>query len=70
ERLESEYPAVAFRDMEFDIPAADHIKNLSECSNFRGLPFTVYFRKGKVAAATTSLQTEEQVREIIEREFS
>lgn len=69
EKIKEEYSNVAFRDMDFDIPAADFVKRLPECATFRGLPFTVYFKKGKVVAATTSIQTEEQVREILDREF-
>jgi thioredoxin 1 len=61
ERLESRYPRVAFRDMEFDSPAADSIKNLDECSSFMGLPFTVYYKQGKVAAATSGLQSETDI---------
>ena len=69
EQLESPYGHVAFRDQEFDAPEADFIKNLPECAGFRGLPFTVYFKKGKVVAATTSIQTRKQVTEILDKEF-
>ncbi len=69
ESLQSKYTHVAFRDMDFDIPAADFIKNLPECANFMGLPFTVYFKKGKVVAATTSIQTRDEIVEILDREF-
>lgn len=69
EQLEAQYPHVAFRDMDFDIPPADFIKNLPVCSGFRGLPFTVYFKKGKVVAATTSIQRRTQVAEILDKEF-
>ncbi|MBN2443886.1 MAG: thioredoxin [Spirochaetales bacterium] len=69
ERLEPQYPHVTFRDIEFDIPAADFIKTLPECSSFRGLPFTVYFKEGKVVAATTSVQSQEEVLEIIDNKF-
>jgi thioredoxin 1 len=68
--LESSYPNVAFRDMAFDSPDAHVIRNLPECSGFMGLPFTVYYKNGKVAAATTSVQTKEQIREILDRELS
>ncbi len=44
ERIRGDYPQVAFLDLEFDAPHAHVIKNLPECRNFRGLPFTVYFR--------------------------
>ena len=69
ESLQSQYTHVAFRDMDFDIPVAAFIKNLPECADFMGLPFTVYFKKGKVVAATTSIQTRNQIVEILDREF-
>lgn len=69
ESIKSEYSHVEFSDLEFDAPYAHVIRNLPECRNFRGLPFTVYFKKGKVAAATTSIQTEEQIRTILDRVF-
>ena len=68
--LESSYPDVAFRDLAFDNPDAYVIRNLPECSGFMGLPFTVYYKNGKVVAATTSVQSKEQIREILDREFS
>lgn len=69
EEMESLYPHVAFRDQDFDTLSADFIKRLPECSSFQGLPFTVYFKNGKVAAATTSIQSRDQVVEILDREF-
>lgn len=69
QKLETEYPHVQFRDMDFDIPAASFIRDLPECALFMGLPFTVYFKKGKVAAATTSIQSEKQVRNILDKVF-
>ena len=69
EQLENEYEHVAFRDMDFDGPAADFIKRLPECSTFMGLPFTVYFREGKPVTATTSIQTRDAIAEILDREF-
>lgn len=60
-----EYDQVAFRDMAFDSPESDYIRALPECSNFRGLPFTVYFKDGKVAKATSSIQSKEQVTGIL-----
>ncbi len=64
------YPDVQFWDMDFDIPAAAAIKNLPECRGFRGLPFTVYYRNGKVVQATTSIQTAKQIKDIIRDVFS
>ena len=69
EELEKDYTHVAFRDQDFDIRAADFIKNLPECASFMGLPFTVYFKNGKVVAATTSIQSKDQVTEILDKEF-
>ncbi len=67
--MEKEYPHIAFRDMEFDIPGANYIRSLPECMNFMGLPFTVYFKNGKVVAATTSIQNKPKIVEILDREF-
>jgi len=70
ESLESKYTNVAFRDMEFDSPEAKIIKtSYLNADNFRGLPFTVYYKNGKVVAATASIQTKEQITEILDREF-
>ncbi|MDG6225567.1 MAG: thioredoxin [Candidatus Thermoplasmatota archaeon] len=63
------YDNVTFYDMDFDIPEADYIRSLPECADFMGLPFTVYFKKGKVVAATSSIQTKDQVEAILKREF-
>jgi len=69
EKLEEDYTDVKFYDMEFDNPESQIIRNLPECRNFRGLPFTVYYKNGKVVAATPSIQTTEQISEILDKEF-
>ena len=69
EELQEEYPHIAFRDMPFDSPEAAVIRNLQECSNFMGLPFTIYYKNGKVAAATSSIQSRDQITTILDREF-
>jgi len=69
EKLEKKYPNVIFRDMDFDIPCADYIKKLPECKEFMGLPFTVYFKNGKVVEATSSIQNEKQITEILNNKF-
>ena len=61
EILQHHYPQVKFCDMPFDHPEAHVIRNLPECSEFRGLPFTVYFRSGRVEKATTSIQSREEI---------
>ena len=70
EELENEYAHVKFFDMEFDNPESHVIRNLPEVRNFMGIPFTVYYKNGKVVKATSSIQTKEQVISILNREFS
>lgn len=69
QEIKDTYSHVAFRDMEFDGPIGHLIRDLPECRGFRGLPFTVYFKNGKVVKATTSIQSATQVREILDSEF-
>ncbi len=69
EELEKVYTHVAFRDLDFDIPAAVFIKTLPECKSFMGLPFTIYFKNGKVVAATASIQTKVNVTGILDKVF-
>ncbi|MCD4780687.1 MAG: thioredoxin [Candidatus Omnitrophica bacterium] len=69
ENLESRYPKIQFRDMDFDMPVASFIKDLPECSSFMGLPFTVYFKNGTVVKATTSIQNEKQIVDILDEVF-
>ncbi|MCD6397284.1 MAG: thioredoxin family protein [Spirochaetaceae bacterium] len=60
-----EYPNVVFRDMLFDIPDASVIRDLPECASFRGIPFTIYYKNGKVVKATSSIQSKDQVTSIL-----
>lgn len=69
EKYEDKYSDVTFRDMSFDGLASHNIKSMPEVRGFRGLPFTVYFKKGQVVAATSGIQNKSQVKEILEREF-
>lgn len=71
EELEDEqaYESVKFAVMAFDHPEAHIIRNAPECRSFMGLPFTMYYRGGKVAAATSSIQNREQITGILNREF-
>jgi len=68
-QLELKYTHVSFYDQDFDSPGSSFIKHLPECASFMGLPFTVYFRNGKVVAATTSIQTRNQITEILDKQF-
>ena len=69
EELEEEYNHVTFYDMEFDNPESHVIRNAPECSGFMGLPYTVYYKNGKIVKATTSIQSMDQVRSILDSEF-
>jgi len=69
EELESEYTNVKFADMAFDTPDAQVIRNLPECNGFQGLPFVVYYKNGKVVKATSSIQSMDQITEILDENF-
>ena len=70
EELENEYKNIKFADMEFDSHDAKVIRNLPECSSFAGLPFTVYYKNGKVVKATSSIQSKDQITSILDKHFS
>ena len=65
EELREKNKDINFKDMEFDHPDAAAIRNLPECQNFMGLPFTVYYRDGKVVKATSSIQSAKDVKKIL-----
>ena len=69
EELETEYKHVKFYDMEFDNPISDVIRILPEVRGFNGIPFTIYYRNGKVVKATASIQSKDQVKAILTKEF-
>ncbi len=70
EELRTEYPNVKFMDMLFDSPEAHVIRNAPECAGFMGLPFTMYYKNGKVVKATSSIQSKEQIKAILDEQFS
>ncbi len=67
ENLRDEYPEVAFRDMDFDGPASHLVRRLPEVRSFTGLPFTLYYKDGKLVEATSSIQTRSQVTSNLDR---
>lgn len=69
EELESKYPHVQFFDMEFDNPESYVIRRLPEVQGFMGIPFTIYYKNGKVVKATSSIQSRDQVTTILDKEF-
>ena len=70
DELQDEYTNVEFRDMLFDSPEAAIIRNAPECASFMGLPFTMYYKNGKVAKATTSIQNMDMVTAVLDAEFA
>ncbi|NQT25707.1 thioredoxin [candidate division KSB1 bacterium] len=68
-QLEVQYPHVAFRDLDFDIPDASFIKKLPECALFKHMPFNIYFKKGEIVDITTCVQSKKQIVKILDREF-
>jgi thioredoxin 1 len=69
EDIEPEYGHVKFADMEFDNPEAHVIRDAPECRGFMGIPFTMYYKNGKVVKATSSIQSASQVRSILDAQF-
>ncbi len=69
EEIEEEYPHVKMAVMAFDHPEAGIIRNAPECRGFMGLPFTMYYKNGKVVKATSSIQNHKQVTGILNEQF-
>ena len=69
EELEEERNNVKFKVMAFDNPEAAVIRNAPECRGFMGLPFTMYYKNGKVTHATSSIQNMQQITEILDTHF-
>jgi len=70
EELEEERDNIKFYTMGFDTPEADPIRYAPECRGFMGLPFTVYYKNGKVVKATSSIQSMDQITSILDEYFS
>ena len=70
EILREEYTDIQFLDMDFDIPVAVMIKGLPECREFWGLPYTIYYRNGKVVKATSSIQSAKEIKNVIQEVFT
>ncbi|MEN8118394.1 MAG: thioredoxin family protein [Bacteroidota bacterium] len=69
EELEEERTNIKFYSMGFDTPEAAPIRNAPECRGFMGLPFTMFYKNGKVARATTSILSPRQITDILDEEF-
>jgi thioredoxin 1 len=69
EELEEERSDIKFFSMAFDSPEASPIRNADMCSSFMGLPFTAYYKNGKMVKATTSIQNRKQITSILDSNF-
>ncbi len=69
EELEEVYKHVRFADMLFDIPDAAVIRSAPEAKGFMSLPFTMYYKNGEVVKATSSIQSMEQITQILDEQF-
>ena len=69
EELENEYTHVKFFDMEFDNPESYVIRDLKEVRDFLGIPFTIYYKNGKVVRATSGIQSNAQITAILNEVF-
>ena len=69
EELEEERTNVKFATMAFDNPEAAIIRSAPETRGFMGLPFTMYYKNGEVAHATSSIQNMQQVSSILDEQF-
>ncbi|MEI6677059.1 MAG: thioredoxin [Mariniphaga sp.] len=70
EELEEDYKHVKFFDMEFDNPESNVISSLTEVDGFTGIPFTIYYKNGKVVKATGSIQSKPQITAVLDKEFA
>lgn len=69
EELEEERTNIKFLVMAFDNPEAAVIRSAPECRGFMGLPFTMYYKDGQVAHATSSIQNMPMVTGILDAHF-
>ncbi len=70
EELQDERENVKFFSMGFDTHEAAPIRNAPMCRGFMGLPFTVYYKNGKMVDATTSIQNRDQITSILDKQFN
>lgn len=70
EELEEDRDDVKFFTMAFDNPEAGVIRNAPETQGFMGLPFTMYYKNGKVAHATSSIQSMDQITDVLDKHFN
>ena len=69
EDIRDKFPHVKFYDMEFDNPESRIIRNTPECEGFTDIPFLTYYNNGKLAKATSGIQSAMQIKALLKKEF-
>ena len=69
EELEEERTDIKFYSMAFDTNEAAPIRTAPEARGFMGLPFTMYYKDGKVVEATSSIQSMQNITNVLEEKF-
>ncbi len=69
EELEEERTDVKFYSMAFDTPEAGIIRNAPEVRGFMGLPFNMYYKNGKIVEATSSIQSMQNIKNVLNEKF-
>lgn len=69
DELRGERAGVAFRDMAFDSPVANVVRAEPVTRRFRSLPFTMYYKNGKLVKATSGIQSKAQVEAVLDEVF-
>ena len=67
---DGDYDHVKFAVMGFDNPEASVIRNAPITNGFMGLPFTMYYKNGQAAHATSSIQSKEMVTSILDEKLA
>ena len=70
EELEEERTSIKYYSMSFDTPEAAPIRNAPMCRGFMGLPFTAYYKNGKMVEATSSIQNYEQITTVLDKHLN
>jgi len=66
---EEKYKNVKLLTVDFDTASAIAIRTNEKCRRFMGLPFTAYYKSGKMVHATSSIQSRMQLEKNIEEQL-
>ncbi|MCD6321701.1 MAG: thioredoxin family protein [Clostridiales bacterium] len=66
---EEQFKDVKLLTVDFDTASALAIRRNEKCRNFMGLPFTAYYKNGKMVHATSSIQSRMQLENNIKEQL-